>query len=229
MLKRFAILTILLCFSILPYSGQGWNGNDSTLYWMVNDSATVDGQSMHYSFLTPYVEDDDNWNAVRVKVVSPDGQTQRILNIFFDMATEYDGTTGMYIGDVVDQNWEPTGEWSCGVPTGNQSPIRDIDSLIAAEYYIQAELGRVAWNYTTDSEEWTTTLAYSKYEQLTQEFKNNHMYDLGTIAPPGHTPWTPNDFYTMNPPISPEPSSALLLLVGVSLLGLKRKKMLQTN
>ena len=51
-----------------------------------------------------------------------------------------------------------------------------------------------------------------------------HWYDAGTLLPPG-TDWIPTEFFTVNPvmPVSPEPSSGILFLLGASLLALKRK------
>ena len=204
--------------------GYGWEGRDTTLYWQVNDSATVDGASMHYSFLVPYTEDYDNWNGIRVKVVSPDGQIQRILDNYgedeFGNTVLYDGKEGMPVYD------NGSGYWGSGVPTGNQSPLHDLSTLIAEEYYIQAELGRLSWNYDTDSADWSP-LAYSAYEKLTTEFGKSHTYDLGTLEPPREGSWIPTEFFTINPvipsPPVPEPSTSLLGIIGLGLLLLKRK------
>ena len=206
--------------------GYGWEGRDTTLLWQVNDDATVDGASMHYSFLVPYTEDYDNWNGIRVKVVSPDGQIQRILDNYgedeFGNTVLYDGKEGMPVYD------NGSGYWGSGVPTGNQSPLHDLSTLIAEEYYIQAELGRLSWNYDTDSADWST-LAYSAYEKLTDDFKTDHTYDFGTLAPPITTSWIPEEFFTIKPALpsggtyAPEPTTGLLTIIGLGVLLLKRK------
>ena len=226
MLKKLTALVFTCAMSLFGY---GWEGRDTTLYWQVNDSATVDGASMHYSFLVPYPEDDDNWNGIRVKVVSPDGQIQRILDFCDDNGGTYSWKEAAYVGDLLDEYDNPTGLWGSGVPTGNQSPLHDLSTLIAEEYYIQAELGRLSWNYDTDSADWST-LAYSAYEKLTDDFKTDHTYDLGTIAPPTTTSWIPEEFFTIKPaipsggsPYVPEPSTSLLGIIGLGLLLLKRK------
>ena len=126
---------IFVGFCLLSLIGFGWEGRDSTLLWQVNDDATVDGASMHYSFLVPYTEDDDNWNGIRVKVVSPDGQIQRILDNYgedeFGNTVLYDGNEGMPAYD------NGSGYWGAGVPTGIQSPLHDINSLIA-DFFVPA-------------------------------------------------------------------------------------------
>ena len=170
--------------------GQAWDGNDYTMYWMVTESATVDGGNIQ-SFLDNYPEDYDNWNAARVKVFN--SNESKLVDILMPTETGWElinGYEGMPFGD------SGSGFWGCGVPTGNQSPLNDIDVLIAEEYLIQAEIGRLTWNYDTDAPDWTT-LAYSEYERLTSDFKYDHMYDPGDTGKPDAIPWVPMKFYTI--------------------------------
>lgn len=53
---------------------------------------------------------------------------------------------------------------------------------------------------------------------------SKYRYEPGDLGP-GAADWTVLDFYTINPvmPVSPEPSSGILFLLGASLLALKRK------
>ena len=128
-LKRFDIMKKLLIGFVLcmiSFIGMGWDDNDSTLLWMVNDSAIVDGQSMHYSFLTPYIEDYDNWNGIRIKVVSSDGSIQRIIDNWGE--DEYgntilvDGKEGMPFDD-------SSGYWGCWFT------VRDSVTLIKYRFF----------------------------------------------------------------------------------------------
>ena len=215
---------ILICLSFLAFL----TGSGDVIFWQVNENTTVDGGNIQ-QFLDPYPSTDDSWPAARVKLVSSDGSSSTILKIWG--ADEYgvegwlDGYWGAEIAD-----WY--GGWGTGVPTGNQSEtgfntIDRIQDIIhgdvldvppeALESMFIMELGYNEWNEDADDYVWKT-LAESEPE-LYKDLVNRYMYAPGNIAPgPDHI-WTPNFRTTV-----PEPSTALLTMIGFGLIGLMRKK-----
>ena len=194
------ILTIFLLLAMSTYG--------DAFFWQVNDTATVDGTAIQ-SFLVPYHEDDDNWNVVRVKLVAPD-KSVTYLPVYFGDGVWEDGSDGMYIGEQDDGRWG-TGHW------GTQTEIQNVSDKILNGYSIAAELGR----WEEDSVE-LLILAETRPELLTTEFVSTYMYKAGTLWPEPVNQWTPTEFYTSPP--TPEPSSGILFLIGLSFLLLKRPK-----
>lgn len=215
---------IFICLAFLDFL----TGSGDVLMWTVDENTKVDGGGIQ-QFLDPYPSTDDSWPAARVKLVSSDGSSSTILKIWgedeFGNKEEWDGDWGMEIAD-----WE--GGWGTGVPTGNQSEtgfntidrIQDIihgDVLDVPPEVLEAmfimELGYNEWNEGANDYVWKT-LAESAPE-LYKDLVRNHMYATGDVAPNGMLPWSPN-FYTRT---TPEPSSALLCIIGFGVLMLRRK------
>lgn len=89
--------------------------------------------------------------------------------------------------------------------------------------YTLVDSERKTWNvivevgyYDFDLDEFNT-IGLSDATTWGWIYDNNHMYPLSTIAPPT-TDWKPRDFYAV-----PEPSTAILAMLGTCLL-LKRRK-----
>lgn len=218
-------LTVLLLCIMLPFIGLG-----DVLLWSVNESTRVDGGDIQ-QFLVPYPEDDDHFSAARVKLVSNNGTSSTILKIYAPDEEGIwgwqDGDWGVWLTDNGNGQWGA--EWNQSETGYNTiNPIQnqlngDIMSYppeILDALFIM-ELGYNEWDDNANNGAgdyvWRT-LAQSAPE-LYRDLVIQHMYASGDIAPPGYTPWSP-DFYTNS---VPEPSSTLLVLIGFSVLGLKRK------
>lgn len=222
-MKKLLIILMLCMFSFV--------GMGDVLMWEVTDSTKVDNGSIQ-QFLVPYPSTDDSWPAARVKLVSSDGSSSTILKIWISdedgVYSWQDGDWGMEIAD-----WESG--WGTGVPTGNQSEtgyntIQTIQQQINGETLIYPpevmealmimELGYNSWDESVGDYVWQTIA--SSAPELYKDLIREHMYASGDVAPPTTKKWNP-DFYTMNPPVIPEPSTGLLFLVGASFLALKRR------
>ena len=86
-------------------------------------------------------------------------------------------------------------------------------SLSDSSYSFVLELG----NY--DNGKWTGTSMESASANYTDLVNNNHITQRHETAPAYGTPWTPDNFMVV-----PEPNSAMLLLLGASILALRRRR-----
>ena len=198
MIKRLTYVFLML---MLPFVGLAWEGNDNIMQWQVNDSANVDGgPNSVYKFLGLEYPDDEF--GVRIVCYDKDGTFIKYLNPVYP--AEYGGVdwefNDQYVGTRDDFGSTQTSQAYYG-PNDY------------SEKLFQMQVG----NY--DGNDDFIPILYSSK----QEVAGRYWYDSGTLAPPSMD-WTPMDFYTMNPPVVPEPSSALLALVGAGLLLLKRSR-----
>ena len=209
---------VSMALLLLSFSAMG-----DVLLWMVDENTTVDGNPIQ-QFLVEYPSDDDNWPAARVKLVSSDGTTSRILRIYYGEGIEEDGGWGAEASD------PGNGYWGVGAPTGMQSETGyktlgtiqgqlsgDIPSYPpeVLEALFIMELGYNSWDDDVGDYVWRT-LAESSPE--TYADLRQHMYAEFDIEPSSIDPWSP-DFYTT----VPEPSTSLLCIIGFGVLMLKRK------
>ena len=86
-------------------------------------------------------------------------------------------------------------------------------NLSDSSYSFVLELG----NY--DNGKWTGTSMESASANYTDLVNNNHITQWHETAPAYGTPWTPDNFMVV-----PEPNSAMLLLLGASILALRRRR-----
>ena len=109
---------------------------------------------------------------------------------------------------------EVGGYWGAGVPTGNQSPSGDY-SAGTPEYSFIVELGNI-----DSSDNWITvaTSASATYSSL-----GAYIHQTFDINPSSLAVWTPTAFVT---PV-PEPSSGLMVLMGIAFMALRRRRMKQ--
>lgn len=177
------------------------------LYWMVDDTATVDGQSI-CTFLTPYTVDEDNWNTARVRVSGGALTNPIYLDLYFGEGYVESGEYGVELMD------NGSGYWGSGVPTGNQSPY---GSEIAMESMFTMEIVRNSYDALTDTISYEV-LAQSDSKALSQ--LSNYIYHEFDLNPPTTRIWTPTEFYTA----VPEPDAGVLVLLGLGMIGLQRKK-----
>lgn len=206
MLKIIPYLA-LVAFCMLPQLGRG---SDEILYWMVEEDAKVhyqDGTSQMMPMLVPSSE--SVTLAARVRVSSASLAEDTFLDLYYQ---EEDGSWAKWPGDLgIDFGDSGSGYWGCGVPTGNFSPITEFGS---PEFSFIMEIG----NYNWDDDSWTTVAssASQSYNSLVDKGYIHYTFDLN---PPSGSVWSPKDFYA---PI-PEPSTGLLMLIGGTLLMLRRK------
>ena len=186
---------------------------DDVLYWMVDSSATVekDGVTSSVSkFFENYEAPEGSAFAARVRVTG--GDIQAGQDVFLDLyipgygVDEGGGAWGVEFSDA-------GGYWGAGVPTGNQSLSGDY-SAGTPEYSFIVELGNI-----DSSDNWTTvaTSASATYSSLADYIHETFDINPGQIAV-----WTPTQFTAV-----PEPSGGLLTLMGVALLALRRKRLVE--
>ena len=95
MIKKIVSIAVALSISLV--------GRGDILLWQVTESTLVDGSSIQ-QFLVPYPSTDDSWPAARVKLISSDGTSSRILKVWgedFDtgLPVEWDGDWGAEVAD----------------------------------------------------------------------------------------------------------------------------------
>ena len=186
------------------------SAGDDVLYWMIDNTAKVeqaDGTKVDISdFLSPAGE--GSAFAARIRVTG--GDIQDGQDVFLDL---YIPGYGLDVGggEYGVEFSEVGGYWGAGVPTGNQSPSGDY-SAGSPEYSFIVELGNI-----DSSDNWTTvaTSASATYSSL-----GAYIHQTFDMNPSSMAVWTPTYFST---PV-PEPSSGLLMTIGVALLALRRKR-----
>ena len=188
-------------------------GENDVLYWMIDSNATVEKDgvtSSVSSFFDNYGAPANSAFAARVRVTG--GNIQEGQDVFLDLyipgygLDEGGGAWGVEFSTV-------GGYWGAGVPTGNQSPSGDY-SAGTPEYSFIVELGNI-----DSSDNWTTvaTSAAKAYSDL-----GDYIHQTFDINPGQLAVWTPAQFTAV-----PEPSGGLLTLMGVALLALRRKRLVE--
>ena len=209
---RFGIFKMAAYAAVALTAGVASAGDD-VLYWMVDSSATVekDGVTTSVSsFFENYGAPQDSAFAARVRVTG--GNIQEGQDVFLDLyipgygLDEGGGAWGVEFSTA-------GGYWGAGVPTGNQSPSGDF-SAGTPEYSFIVELGNI-----DSSDNWTTvaTSAATAYSDL-----GDYIHQTFDINPGQLAVWTPTQFTAV-----PEPSGGLLTLMGVALLALRRKRLVE--
>ena len=187
--------------------------DEDVLYWMIDSNATVEKDgvtSSVSSFFDNYGAPANSAFAARVRVTG--GNIQEGQDVFLDLyipgygLDEGGGAWGVEFSTV-------GGYWGAGVPTGNQSPSGDY-SAGTPEYSFIVELGNI-----DSSDNWTTvaTSAAKAYSDL-----GDYIHQTFDINPGQIAVWTPAQFTAV-----PEPSGGLLTLMGVALLALRRKRLME--
>ncbi len=202
--SRFAALfAAILATGVLP-------ADEAVLYWMVDDTATVND----HGTITPIAsflpaETDNSYSAARIRVTGGNITGDVFLDVYDSDGTLQvgAGALGIAFGD------SGSGYWGAGVPTGNQSPLNGYAGT-NPEYSFIIELGNVSWDGTTAS--WVDTIAVSQAASYSDISRYVHpSFDLN---PSTGEAWAPTA-YTV-----PEPSSGLLVLIGGALLALRRRR-----
>lgn len=198
------LLVKCVCLSVIMFTAA--TKSEEILWWMVNDTATVDDQNI-MKFLEPYPEDDDHWVGARVKVVTSDGETNYLSVEYPDFPGER--SDHAWVGDMGSE-WG-TGNWS------TQSPLDGLDRELFEEARFSVQLGYVTYDQVYDL---TKFIALAESDPAIKSELTQFLYERGTIAPPDQSQWVPIFYHTYS---VPEPSSALLSLIGLSMLLLKRR------
>ena len=207
---RFGIFKMAAYAAVALTVGVASAGDD-ILYWMIDNSATVEKNGVTTSitsFFNSYGAPEGSAFAARVRVTG--GDIQDGQDVFLDLYIPgYGVDTGN--GDLGVEFSDVGGYWGAGVPTGNQSPSGDF-SAGTPEYSFIVELGNI-----DAQDNWTTvaTSASATYSSL-----GDYIHETFDINPGQIAVWTPTAFTA---PV-PEPSSGLLMAVGLALLALRRKR-----
>ena len=215
-LYRIAVLAAMVMAASVSDAG------DDVLYWMIDGNATIttDAESSppttatigdFFDNIGDYFPDlstgEGSAFAARIRVTG--GDIQDGQDVFLDLyipgygIDEGGGAYGVEFSSV-------GGYWGAGVPTGNQSPSGDY-SAGTPEYSFIVELGNI-----DASDNWTTLAqsAATAYSQL-----GDYIHQTFDINPSSMAVWTPTDFT-----VAPEPSSGLLMVMGMAFLALRRKR-----
>ena len=206
LLKMAAFVAALLTVGVA-------SAEEDVLYWMIDSSATVEKDgvtSSVSSFFDNYGAPANSAFAARVRVTG--GNIQEGQDVFLDLyipgygLDEGGGAWGVEFSTV-------GGYWGAGVPTGNQSPSGNY-SAGTPEFSFIVELGNI-----DSSDNWTTvaTSAATAYSDL-----GDYIHQTFDINPGQLAVWTPTQFTAV-----PEPSGGLLTLMGVALLALRRKRLVE--
>ena len=199
-------------FLVLLFASLMSHAVEEVLYWMVEDGARVhytDGTMQLMPMLVP--ASTDSSLAARVRVTGGNIVEDTFLDLYYsdgENTYRWPGDMGLDFGD------PGSGYWGCGIPTGNQSPITDFSS---PEFYFMIEIGNYSYNEASDTENWTTVASSASYSYTSLL---NYTYQTFDINPPTAGIWHPYDFYAV-----PEPKSWLLMLFGMGILLLRRKKL----
>ena len=206
LLKMAAFVAALLTVGVASA------GENDVLYWMIDSSATVEDTQAGTSatigeFFSSYPE--GSAFAARVRVTGGNITEDTFLDLYIP-GSGVDVGGGAY-GVEFDT---VGGYWGAGVPTGNQSPSGDY-SAGTPEYSFIVELGNI-----DSSDNWTTvaTSAAKAYSDL-----GDYIHQTFDINPGQIAVWTPAQFTAA----VPEPSGGLLTLMGVALLALRRKRLVE--
>ena len=185
---------------------------DDVLYWMVDGNTQIDiwwegSQQSVYDYCVANGYPDSEF-AARVRVVGGDITEDTFLKLYWDDGFGHhgfaDGEWGVDLGD------SGSGYWGAGVPTGNQSPVQDY-SAGSPEYSFILELGNIS------GDDWTTVatseaVAYSRMPQ-------DYIHPSYGLTPSALQIWTPSLTAV------PEPSGGMLMMLGLALLALRRKRL----
>ena len=198
LIRLAALAAVVLTAGVASAEGS------DVLYWMIDDSATVDGTAIS-TFLTNYEIPDGSAFAARIRVTGGNITEDTFLDLYLP---GYGVDVGG--GEYGVEFSEVGGYWGAGVPTGNQSPSGDY-SAGSLEYSFIVELGNI-----DSSDNWTTvaTSASATYSSL-----GAYIHQTFDMNPSSMAVWTPTNFSAV-----PEPSSGLLMTIGFALLALRRKR-----
>lgn len=191
--------------------------NGDTLYWMVKDDpvmpiVTLERTDGTETFLCSYIQPGDDSYSVRIRVVG--NGSSSILPIY-DGVGWVDGTTGAWIGH--DLASEGGSGWFTSGILASTLENYDESSLL-----FLMEIGEYLYDENSDEGFWVRTIAQSDPKTREELARFTHP---GGVAVPSDI-WSPTKFYEIGGGV-PEPSSAILIMLGIGILSLKRRKTVQ--
>ena len=132
LIRLAALAAVVLTAGVASAEGS------DVLYWMIDDSATVDGTAIS-TFFENYEASEGSAFAARIRVTG--GNIADDQDVFLDL---YIPGYGVDVGggEYGVEFSEVGGYWGAGVPTGNQSPSGDY-SAGSPEFSFIVELGNI--------------------------------------------------------------------------------------
>lgn len=208
-MKKVLIILMLFLFSFV--------GMGDVLWWIVDDSATVDGSSV-YSFVSSFGtwsevdpdsgEEFSGYNVgARVKVTFADGHSETLPIVYPDFPGETFDYAEFFDGGGHNASGFGTGEWATRSPFSHE---------MLAETLFQIQLGELTWNEALNAFDWNTL---AETDSVAKSMLSDHIFEGPAWNVPANSQWAPTIFHT----VSPEPNSFILLSLGICLLGLRRR------
>lgn len=196
----FGLIRCLVIFAMLSPALCHADGGGEVLWWLVGDD---------YQSIVGTAEDGTQTTAgelgvtdARLRYDAADG-TSGYLTLFGvnddGSVSKYDGSAGL------------GGEYGMGLPA---EYFGSLTGLSGASYSFVLELG----NYIDGK--WARTSMESESVSYGTLLANNHITAWDSTTPLYGSPWSPSSYTVV-----PEPSCAMLLVMGGALLALRRRRM----
>ncbi len=187
------------------------HADEDVLYWMMDGTEKVtntDGTKSSVSdFFNAYEASTDSYFAARVRVTGGDISADTFLQMYY-----YDEELGNYTivdGSMGMEFYQESGAWTMDSTEPNIASIGAYSSS-SPEYSFIIELGNVS------GDEWTTI---AKSSSATYANLSAYVRETFSVNPPAAGAWNGGAFTAV-----PEPTSGMLMLMGLALLSLRRKR-----
>lgn len=193
-------LLLLVIGAILTVTGLAADGGE-VLWWLIDTDFESLTATMGDSTITA---GELGVTDVRIRYQSDDGSSIGYLTL---ISVNDDGSVSIHDGSM-----------NIGADHGAGLPAEyfgDLSALSDTAYSFVVELGN--W----ENGKWAKTSMESEPESYHSLAANKHITNWDETSPSFGTPWTPTSFHAT---VVPEPSSALMTLLGIAALALRRKR-----